>query len=266
MNTPPPPPTPSAATTRPPWKRILIWLGIAFLVLNLLPLLFYALGQTLGNPLVRFVIVLGILAALSVPLGGHNLLRTALNPATARFTRHDDAARGGYRYEVRPARASWLAVLVPLPLCALLALWGAAAAWMLYVAIGLYLLVAGIFVLPGARHRKPVTIAVSPQGIRSGDLNLPLERIADLDVSYQGVKLSEDPLIAGPGGVPTSTLVGRGLGRRQAARSFALTLRADGQSQGHVLVGGLTQECAHHLLRDLEQAIARFGGAQPAAR
>ena len=54
------------------WKRILIWLGIAFLVLNLLPLLFYALGQTLGNPLVRFVIVLGILTALSVPLGGHN--------------------------------------------------------------------------------------------------------------------------------------------------------------------------------------------------
>lgn len=258
------PTTPPAATARAPWKRILIWLGIGFLVFNLLPLLFYAVGQTLGNPLVRFAGVLGILVALSIPLGGHNLLRTAFNPATARFTRHDDPALGGYRYEVRPARASWLAVLVPLPLCALLAMWGATAAWMLYVAIGLYVLVAGIFVLPGARHRKPVTIEVSPQGIRSGSLNLPLERIADLAVGYQGVKVSEDALIVGPGGVPTSTLVGRGLGRRQAARSFALTLRADGASEVHTIAGGLTQECAHHLLRDIEQSIARFSKAQAA--
>lgn len=256
----------SGAAARPRWKRILLWLGIAFLALNILPFIWFYVARTVSNPVVVFLAVLGSVLALSAPYGSLNLLRTANNPATADFTRHDDPASGGFRYEVRPARASWMAVLVPLPLCALLATWGVYATWMVYASTALYLLVAGIFVLPGARERKAATISVSPQGLHSGALSVPLEQIADLDIELRGVKVSEDPLMPGPDGVPVSSMVGRGLGRRQAARSLALTLRADGQSRSHVIAGGLTPDCARNLLRDIEQSLARFGGAPTGAR
>lgn len=260
--TPSPPP---GASARPRWKRVLLWLGVAFLALNVLPFIWFYVVRTVSHPIVVFLAVFGVVLAMSARYGSLQLLRTASNPASADFTRHDDAGSGGYRYEVRPARASWLAVLVPLPLCALLATWGVYAGWMVYAATALYLLVAGIFVLPGARERKPVTITVSPEGLRTGDLHVPLARIADLEVELRGVKLSEDPLMPGPNGVPVSSMLGRGLGRRQASRSLALTLRVDGQSQAHVIAGGLTPDCARNLLRDIEQAIARFGGSHAGA-
>lgn len=255
----PSPPT-ADRRQRKRWPRILLWLVGAYLALNLLPFVWSGVSRTVGHPLFLFVGFLVAAFAFTIPYGGMNLLRTAFLPATADFVRRDDPERNGFLYEVRPARASWLAVLVPLPLCALIATWGVLATWMLYASTALYLFVAAIFVLPGARDRRPVTISVSPEGIRSGAVQVPLERVAELDIVMGGVKVAEDPLMPGPNGVPISSTVGRGLGRRQAARSLAIRLRADGESQAHVLAGGLTPDCARNLLRDIEQAIARFAG------
>lgn len=261
------------SSRRPMWQRVLLWVVIALLVINIVfPLLFMfgngikrVTGGILGSGFTGFVVALAAFFAFAAPRGGLNLLRTATNKTTADFTRRDDPARGGYIYEVTPARASWLAVLVPLPLCAFVAMWGVYTVWMLYFGMALYFLVVGIFVLPGAKERKPVTIAVSPQGIHSDDVNLPLDRIAELDVELGGVKVSEDPLMPGRNGVSTSAMVGRGLGRRQAARSFALTLRGDGESHASVIAGGLTQPCADNLHRDILKAVAGFGGSTGAA-
>lgn len=246
---------------RPGWQRLLIWGGIAFAALNILPLVFLFTGNILAGGFGTTLIAVGLFIAVSLPFGGLNLLRTWFNGARADFTRRDDPARGGYVYAVRPARASWLAVLVPLPLCAFLALWGAFAGWIFYAAMILYFVVAAIFVLPGARFRKPATIAVSAQGIHSGDVSMPLDRLADLSVGYNGVNVSEDPLMPGRNGVSTSAMIGRGLGNRQAARSFTLMLRGDGDSRAAVIAGGLTYDCAETLQRDIQNAVVRFGAA-----
>lgn len=65
-------------------------------------------------------------------------------------------------------------------------------------------------------------------------------------------------------GVSTSAMVGRGLARRQVARSYTLQLRGDGESRTAVLAGGLTEECAGNLERDIRQSIAAFQPAIPA--
>jgi hypothetical protein len=247
------------------WQRVLIWGVIVFVAFNVLSLVFVLAGNLLSSGLVRFVITVAIFLAVAVPFGGLNLLHTWGNKATAEFNRSDDPAKGGYLYRVRPARASWLAVLVPLPLCALVALWGVYASWVAYAAMTLYFVVAGVFVLPGARHRKPVTISVSPHGIHGEDVAVPIDQIAELEVRYGGVKVSEDPLMPGRNGVSTSAMVGRGLGYRQAARSFMLTLRGDGESDAHVLAGGLTLPCAENLQRDIENAVAKFRSAASTA-
>lgn len=209
----------------------------------------------------HLAIAFGIAALIARPRGGFNLLRTWSNPPTADFTRRDDPTRGGYVYDVRPARASRMAMLIPLPLAAFLAMWGVFSILLFYAAVALYFIVIGITVLPGARERKPATIAVSPQGIESDDLRLPLDRIADLDVTNNGVKVSREPLMPGPGGMSTSGMVGRGLGNRQAARSFALTVRGDGDSHATVIAGGLTQDCAKNLHRDMCNALETFRAA-----
>lgn len=212
----------------------------------------------------HLAIALGIVALIVRPRGGFNVLRTWSNPRTAEFTRRDDPARGGYLYDVRPARASRMAVLTPLPLAAFLAMWGVVSIWLFYAAVALYFIVIGITVLPGARDRKPSTIAVSPQGIETDDVRLPLDRIADLDVTNNGVKVSSEPLMPGRNGVSTSGMVGRGLGNRQAARSFALSLRGDSESHAAVIAGGLTQECAENLHRDMLNALGTFRTADKA--
>ncbi|MEO3433991.1 hypothetical protein [Inquilinus sp. CAU 1745] len=258
------PGTPTPKGARPTWQRVLIWVAIAFVALNVLPVLLFFTGDFLIGwlaPVIRVAIPVAIFIAIARHFGGSNLARTCFNKTTADFKRREDPARGGYVYDVQPARASWLAVLVPLPLGVFLALWGAYSAWLLYAAIALYLVVAGSFVVPGARHRKPVAISVSPHGIHSGDVGVPLERIADLHVDYHGVKISEDPLMPGPNGVSTSSMVGRGLGRRQAARSFTLMLRGEGESHASVIAGGLTKDCAINLERDIRKAIETFRAA-----
>lgn len=251
------------------WQRILIWGGIALLALNVFPLVFLFLGNLFGpGSALRglgsllLIILLPLLPLLGfllyLPFGGLNLLRTARNKATAEFERRDDPARGGYLYDVRPARISWLTVLVPLPLFILLGILTAGIGMLFWPAF------VAIFVLPGARYRKPVTISVSPQGIQSDEVSLPLDRVADLNVAYKGVEVSEEPLMPGPNGVSTSAMVGRGLGKRQAARSFTLTLRGDGESQSKVVAGGLTEECAINLQRDIQRALGKFSAAMTA--
>ncbi len=240
---------------RPLWLRLLIWTAMVAIAVNVL-----AIGGVKIGLIGHLAIALGLGAAISQPYGSLNLLRTWSNAPTADFTRRDDPARGGYVNDVRPARASRTAILLPLPLAAFLAMWGVVAVWIFYAAMALYFIVIGIIVLPGARDRKPTMITVSPQGIESGELRLPLHRIVDLAVTNNGVKVSREPLMPRLGGVPTSSMVGRGrgLGNRQAARSFALTLRGDGESHGVVIAGGLTQDCAENLHRDVRNALETF--------
>ncbi len=251
----------SQVRKRPLWLRLLIFAVIAVVAVNLLAILFLSAGSIKIGGLGHFVIAMVVAAVVSRPYGGLNLLRTWSNPPTADFTRRDDPARNGYVYDVRPARASRTAILLPLPLAAFLAMWGVFSVWIFYAAIALYFIVIGTIVLPGARDRKPATIALSPQGIESGDVRLPLDRIADLEVTNNGVKVSSEPLMPGPSGVPTSSMVGRGLGNRQAGRSFAVTLRGDGESHAAVIAGGLTQPCAENLYRDIRNALQTFRAA-----
>lgn len=253
--------TDSPAGKRPLWLRLLIWAGIAIVAVNLLAILVLSAGSIRIGFLGHLAVALAVTALITRPRGGFNILQTWSNPPTADFTRRDDPAQGGYVYDVRPARASRMAILVPLPLAAFLAMWGVFSVLIFYAAVALYFIVIGITVLPGARDRKPATISVSPQGIESGDTRVALDRIADLDVMNNGVKVSRDPLMPGRNGVSTSGMVGRGLGNRQAARSFALTLRGDGESQAAVIAGGLTQDCAETLHRDIRNALEIFRSA-----
>lgn len=248
----------SQAGQRPPWLRLLIWAGVALVAINVLAILVLTVGSIrIGWP-VKFIFGIGVFVVISRPYGGPNLLRTWSNKPTADFTRRPDPARGGYIYDVLPARASRLAILLPLPFCAFLAMWGVFSVWLLYGAMALYFLVVGSIVLPGALNRKPATIAVSPHGIESGDVSLPLDRISDLDITNNGVRVSREPLMPGRNGVSTSAIVGRGLGNRQAARSFTLTIRGDGESHATVLAGGLTQPCADNLYSDIRNAVESF--------
>jgi hypothetical protein len=242
---------------RPGWQRLLIWGGIAFAALNILPLFILFFGNTRTSGVGTFILAAAAFVVISLPFGGLNLLRTWFNGARADFTRRDDPARGGYVYDVHPARASWLPLLALLPFGALFAV-----LWKVFPAVLICLVVAGLYVLPGARYRKRATIAVSPQGIESGNFNLPLDRIADLDVGNNGVKVSQDVLVAGRGGIPTAELVKRGLTSRQAERSYTLGLRGDGQSRAAIIAGGLTYDCAVNLQRDIQNAVARFSAAQ----
>lgn len=253
----------SAKTPRPLWVRILIWIGVAFLLLNTVGLALFFLAGTIGRFLGGLLNALGpgfIAAVVAVavlwPLGGSNLIRTAANGRTADFKRRDDPAAGGHVYDVRPARASWLPVLVLTPLCAALGL-----LWSGLVAVVLGFAVGSIFLLPGARHRKRVQIAVSPEGLRSGAFSLPIGAVDEISVGNNGVGISSEPLMPGPNGVSTSSLVGRGMARRQVERSYTVAVRGDGVSHATVIAGGLTEECAHNLAREIAKSVERFGDA-----
>lgn len=241
---------PLFSNQRPVWQRLLIWGGLVLVALQLLPVLTYFATNNRASPIGAVVIAL----LLSLPFGGLNLLRTWFNGARADFKRRDDTARGGYIYDVRPARASWLPLLVLLPLCALFAV-----LWNVFPAVLICLVVAGLYVLPGARYRKRVTIAVGPQGIESDNISLALDRIANLEVGNRGVKVSQDVLVAGRGGIPTPELVKRGLISRQAERNYILAMRGDGQSRATIIAGGLTYDCAVNLYSDIKNTLVSFG-------
>ncbi len=249
---------------RPVWMRILLWVGAAFLLVNAfgVALVFVSVpGQDAGM-VVRLALVGAVVALPLWKWHGMNVLRTWGNPATASFTRRDDPATGGVVFDVRPARAARMPAL---PLFAaggfllLMALLVGARSTGAF--IGLYIVatvcigVGCSFVLPGAHDRKPVKVSVSGHGVQSGDTGVPLNSVTDLRVMHGGLVVDPDPLMPGPGGVPIASIAGRHMGRRQAARGYAVTIRADGESQSSVLAGGLTEDCARALAADLGKAI-----------
>lgn len=236
-----------------PWRRVLLWGGAAFLVFNVLSLALFVLAGSVGWAIKPLGFAAAVLVVLW-PFDGFNVLLTWANPARADFQRHDDP-EGGHVFEVRPARASWLPVLVLAPLCLFLGV-----LWSGYIAAVLGVVVGAIFLAPGARHRRRARILVSPHGLRSGGVDLALDRVAEISVGNNGVGISPEPLVSGPGGVPTSSLAGRGVARRQAERSFTVAVRGDGQSHASVLAGGLTKACAFNLAHELTRSVARFGG------
>lgn len=245
---------------RPMWLRVLIWIGVAFLLFNTVGvLLFFLLENRIGKITGAMVPLLLVAATLAVPTWrwhGRNVLRTWGNKATAEFTRRDDPATGGHLFHVQPARAARMPALplFVMGLLLLLAYLSSGIFW-LYIFALVFLGVGCAFVLPGARHRRPVTISVSPHGVQSGDIGVPLRAVADLQVGHDGLVVDPDAPMPGPNGVPISSTLGRAMGRRQEKRGYAVTIRADGESQHHTLAGGLTEDCARALAADIGKAI-----------
>jgi len=245
---------------RPVWQRLLIWLGIAFVLFNTVGIAaFFVLENNMGT----FARLALVAVTLALPLWkGHglNILRTWGNPATASFTRRDDPATGGYLFTVQPARAARMPAL-PLfgvGLLLLLVFLLSGSFWAYVIAL-VFLGVGASFVLPGARERQPVTVSVSGHGLQSGDIGMPLAAIADLRVEQSGLVVEPDSPMPRPNGaVPISSMLGRFMGRRQAARGYAVTLRADGESRMERIAGGLTEACAESLQSDLRKAVDAF--------
>ncbi|MCK9543191.1 MAG: hypothetical protein M0R03_14315 [Novosphingobium sp.] len=265
------------ARQRPVWLRVLLWVGAVFILFNTLGVaLFFVSGPSINmGMLVRLALVGAVVALPLWKWHGMNVLRTWNNPKVASFTRRDDSATGGFLFDVQPARAARMPAL---PLFAtgtfllLIAFTVGARStggfiWAYIVAV-VCIGVGCTFVLPGARDRKPVKVSVAGHGVQSGDIGMPLKAATDLRVTHGGLVVDPDPLMPGRNGVSTAAMAGRHMGRRQEARGYAVTIRADGESQSSLLAGGLTEDCAHALAADLGKAIEverRKLAAAPAA-
>jgi len=253
------------SSDRPVWQRILIWIVIAFVLFNtLIVALFFVSGPGANMGMLVQLALVG--AVVVLPLWkwhGMNVLRTWRNPKVARFTRRDDPATGGFLFDVEPARAARMPALPLFAAGAFLLLTalmvGTRSTGGFFWAYILAVVCIGVgctFVLPGARDRKPVKISVSGHGVQSGDIGVPLNAVADLRVTHDGLVVDPDPIMPGRNGVSTAAMAGRHMGRRQEARGFAVTIRADGESEPSLLASGLTEDCAHALAADLGKAIA----------
>lgn len=240
---------------RPVWQRSLIWIGIAFLLFNTVGVaLFFVLENRMGQ-LGRLLVVA---ATLAIPIWRwhiNNVLRTWGNKEVAVYTRLHDPATGGYIFDVQPARAARMPAifLFAVGLLLLLGFMFSGSFWAYLVAL-VFLGVGCTFVVPGARYRRPVTVSVSADGIQSEDIGIPLKAVADLRVGHNGLVVDPDSPMPGPNGVPISTMLGRFMGRRQAARGYAVEIRADGEGQSSLLAGGLTLDCATALVADIKKA------------
>lgn len=253
------------SSDRPAWQRILIWIVIAFVLFNtLIVALFFVSGPGINMGMLVQLALVGAVVALPLwKWHGINVLRTWGNPKVARFTRRDDPATGGFLFDVEPARAARMPALPLFAVGAFLLLTALMVGtrstggfvWAYIVAV-VCIGVGCTFVLPGARDRKPVKISVSGHGVQSGDIGVPLKAVADLRVTHDGLVVDPDPLMPGRNGVSTAAMAGRHMGRRQEARGFAVTIRADGESEPSLLASGLTEDCAHALAADLGKAIA----------
>lgn len=253
------------SSDRPVWQRILIWVVIAFVLFNtLIVALFFVSGPGANMGMLVQLALVGAVVALPLwKWHGMNVLRTWRNPKVARFTRRDDPATGGFLFDVEPARAARMPALPLFAAGAFLLLTalmvGTRSTGGFFWAYILAVVCIGVgctFVLPGARDRKPVKISVSGHGVQSGDIGVPLNAVADLRVTHDGLVVDPDPLMPGRNGVSTAAMAGRHMGRRQEARGFAVTIRADGESEPSLLASGLTEDCAHALAADLGKAIA----------
>lgn len=259
---------------RPAWLRILLWLGVAFVLFNTLGVaLFLGAGPGIGmGSLVRLALV-G--AAIAVPLRkwhGLNVLHTWRNPKIASFTKRDDPATGGLLFDVEPARAARMPALplfafgVFLLLNALLVGTRSAGAFLgLYIVALVCIGVGCTFVLPGARTRKPAKVSVSSRGVQGGDIDMPLETVADVRVRHGGLVVDPDPLMPKHNGVSTAAIAGRHMGRRQEKRGYEIAIRTGGESQFAVLAGGLTEDCAYALASDFAKAIDTARGNRDTA-
>jgi hypothetical protein len=249
---------------RPLWLRLLIWAGAAFLLFNTVGVAL-SLGALPGVSAGSFIRLALVGAAVAAPLWkwhGMNVLRTWRNPAVASFTRHEDPATGGFLFDVQPARAvrvpalPLFAVAVVLLLNALLVGARSTGGFLgLYIVALVFIGVGCSYVLPGARDRKPVKVSVTGRGVQGGDISVPLAAVTGLGVTHGGLVVDPGPLMPGRNGVPISSMAGRHMGRRQAARGYAVTVRADGESQSRLLAGGLTEDCAHALAAEIGRAI-----------
>ena len=253
------------SSDRPVWQRILIWIVIAFVLFNtLIVALFFVSGPGANMGMLVQLALVGAVVALPLwKWHGMNVLRTWRNPKVARFTRRDDPATGGLLFDVEPARAARMPALPLFAAGAFLLLTalmvGTRSTGGFFWAYILAVVCIGVgctFVLPGARDRKPVKISVSGHGVQSGDIGVPLNAVADLRVTHDGLVVDPDPLMPGRNGVSTAAMAGRHMGRRQEARGYAVTIRADGESEPSLLASGLTKDCAHALAADLGKAIA----------
>ncbi|MGX0904911.1 hypothetical protein [Roseovarius sp. 217] len=252
------------AHQRPAWLRVLLWVGVAFILFNTLGAALFFVSRPSINigTLVRLALVGAVVALPLWKWHGMQVLRTWNNPKVASFTRRDDPATGGILFDVEPARAARVPALplfafaVFLLLNALLVGTRSTGAFVgLYVVALVCIGVGCTFVLPGARDRKPVKVSVARHGLQSGDIGMPLNVVTDLRVTLGGLVVDRDSLMPGRNGVSTAAMAGRHMGRRQAARGYAVTIRADGESQSILLSGGLTEDCAHALTADLGKAI-----------
>lgn len=259
---------------RSAWLRILLWVGAAFILFNTLGVaLFFVSGPSIGmGTLLRLALVGAVVALPLWKWHGMNVLRTWNNPKVARFTRRDDPATDGVLFDVEPARAARMPALPLFAAGAFLLLIALTVGtrstggfiWAYIVAV-VCIGVGCTFMLPGARDRKPVKISVAGHGVQSGDIGMPLQAVTDLRVTHGGLVVDPDPLMPGRNGVSTAAMAGRHMGRRQEARGYAVTIRADGESAASLLAGGLTEDCAHALAADLGKAIEIERGKLAAA-
>ncbi len=245
------------------WLRALIWLGIAFLLLNTLVVALFFVSPSLNMGMLLRIALVG--AVVSVPLWkwhGLNVLRTWRNPPTSSFTRYDDPATGGYLFDVQPARAARMPALPLFAIGAFLLLNALLVGTRssggftgLFIVALVFIGVGCTFVLPGARDRKPARISVSPQGVQSGDVTMELKAVKDVYVAHEGLVVDPDPLMPGPNGVPIASMAGRHMGRRQSKRGYTVMIREDGKSAAGILAGGLTEDCATALVTDIKKAL-----------
>lgn len=136
-----------------------------------------------------------------------------------------------------------------------------------------------------ARYRRPAQIQVSPEGLVSGSQRFALQEIAAVDVRAPARSAETAPIVMTQPGVvfigsPGAVMVagaqhditnavagtfaaghavgaqlGNGARRKQAERSYTITLRRAGNSGTTVLAGGLTVDCARALAVDLSNAL-----------
>lgn len=240
------------------WGKLAAQIVGAYLLFNLLLIPGLALPSSRGLMSIlgaTFVpaLILGGIAWIFVKQGGMNLFRTGKNSAEARFARRPGNSRGSFIYDIEPARHSWASFTLMASILAFVGMLSLAVPY-LVVLLPIFLALVLPVILRGAKYRKPVELVLSAEGLSNGDEVWRTEEIAELGID-KSFKIAEGPIVATSRGVPTSTLIGRAIGNRQAERSYLVQIRREGSSQWSVLAGGLTLGCAQSLVQELKHAI-----------
>lgn len=192
------------------------------------------------------------------------------------FRRRDDGP-GSAIFEVTPAQPSMISMAVSVAgFLALSLIAGLILAAIMDSFLGIFLglALAGVFYwliewrhfLTSQRYRKPVTIKVNSQGLTKDGQLYAMKDIAELEIRASG-KAPDNAQVVATGGSAVSSAVsnvgikaGNAARRRQAERSFLLTIRTKQSSQTQVIAGGLTLDCAQSLMNDLTAALGTARG------